>query len=395
MMQPIPKTLMVTWGFPPVMLGSSQIAAGLANQFSRAEMAIAAERWPGMAENEWSDLEGIKPSVHFIHQQWPWKFKKSVRLLVWPVVFARLLHVSRKTGAKQIFAMFPDEYYLFASWLASRLLRLPLFIYLHNTYLENRRGIKRLFAAWFQSRVFRDARTIFVMSEGMREYLSPRYPGFEFVPLPHTFDVIPNPLERPPPLRKNFRMAFMGSLNRSNEDAFSRVSGILRRFPECSFTTYSGNAEADFKAMGLVGQRVTHTRVAFDQVVDALREYDLLFLPHGFHGGLSAVEYETIFPTRTIPYLLSGIPIVAHSPPQAFLTRWLRQHDCAEIVDQPDEQALINAVQRLIDNPQRCQELSRNAQAAALQYHVDKVVRELRRFLAGAATAPVQPTKHI
>lgn len=381
MTRPIAKTLMVTWGFPPVMLGSSQIAAGLANHFRAEEMAIAAERWPGMPENEWSDDRGTKPRVFYIHKQWPWRFKKTVRLLLWPLVFVRLMRVCKATRAQQILAMFPDEYYLFSSWLASRFFRVPLCIYLHNTYLENRRGLKRWFASWFQPRVFRDAKIIFVMSDGMKEFLSSKYPWLEFIPLLHTFDEFPCRLEQPPPLREDFRMAFMGSLNRSNAEAFSRVGAILQRFPKSSLTTYSGNAAADFEALGLVGPRVTHTRAAFNEVVNALRQHDILFFPHGFHGGLSPVEYETIFPTRTIPYLLSGIPIVAHSPPHAFLTRWLRQHECAEVVDTPNEQSLVDAIQRLIDNPDRCQKLSRNAQDAVGVYHVDNVIKELRQRL--------------
>lgn len=390
MMQSIPKTLMVTWSFPPAMVGSSQIAAGLANHFRAEEMAIAAERWPGIPENEWQDDDGAKPRVFFIHKQWPWRFKKSIRLLLWPLVFLRLLRVFKAARAQQILAMFPDEYYLFSSWLASRYFGVPLYIYLHNTYLENRRGVKRWFASWFQPRVFRDAKVIFVMSDGMREFLCSKYPSLEFIPLLHTFDEFPERLEEPRTLREDFRMAFMGSLNRSNTEAFSRIGAILQRFPKCSLTTYSGNAAADFEALGLTGPRVTHTRAAFNEVVNALRRHDVLFLPHGFHGGLSPVEYETIFPTRTIPYLLSGIPIVAHSPPTAFLTRWLRDHDCAEVVDVPDEQALVAAVQRLIDNPQRCRELSQNAQNAAKAYHVADVVRVLKLGLTGALVAATE-----
>lgn len=372
------KTLMVTWGFPPVMLGSSQIATSLARQFSSEEMVVVAEKWPGLPNNEWNDECGEKPTVYFIHKQWPWKFKRTFRLFALPIVLWRLRRVFKRSKAKQILAMFPCEYYLYLSWIMARWYRVPLFSYFHNTYLENRNGIKRLFASWLQSRVFRDSAVVFVMSEGMKTVLTQKHPSIEFVPLVHTFEQLPQRLPREPEANPGFSLAFMGSLNQSNREAFFRIGAVLRHFPKCSFTTYSENAAVDFDSIAVAGKSIRHTRVAFDDVVTALRNHDLLFFPHGFRGGLTEIEYETIFPTRTIPYLLSGIPIIAHSPPNAFLTRWLQKNDCAEVVVTPDEQALIAAFERLIDNPSRCRQLSENAQQAASSFYGPAVIKQLK-----------------
>ena len=376
---------MVTWSFPPVLIGSSQIAEGLARQFAAEEMTIAAERWPGLPNSEWNDEGGTKPQLFIIHKQWPWRFKKTIRLLLLPFVLWRLNRVFCRSKSQQIFAMFPNEYYLFLSWLIARWHRVPLISYFHNTYLENRRGVKRIFAKWLQPKIFRDSAIVFVMSEGMREVLAAKHPTTEFVPLVHTYEVAPPPLERVPVPNRALNLAFMGSLNRSNSEAFSRIGAVLAHFPECSFTTYSGNRPEDFAAIGASCKNVHHTRVAFDQVVEALRKHDVLFFPHGFEGGLNEIEYATIFPTRTTPYLLSGVPVVAHSPPNAFLTKWLRSHDCAEVVDVPDESALVAAFERLIDNPQRCQQLSKNALRASRTFFAPVVVNELRRRLNSVA----------
>lgn len=383
----IPKTLMVTWSFPPVLLGSSQIAAGLARQFSFDEMVIAAEGWPGLDRNRWDDKGKSKPEVYFIHEQWPWKLKRTVRLFLIPIVLWRLNRVFKQSRAKQILAMFPCEYYLFLSWLISRWYGVPLYSYFHNTYLENRRGIKKIFAKWFEPKVFRDSKVVFVMSEGMEKILSQSNPGVRFLPLVHTFDQLPTPPPKIPLIDSSFRLAFMGSLNSSNEDSFSRITSVLNHFPECSFTTYSENAASYFTSQRIQRQSINHTKVAFDEVVDAMRKHDLLFLPHGFHGGLNEIEYQTIFPTRTIPYLLSGIPIVAHSPPNAFLTQWLRKHDCAEVVDVPDERALIKCFENLISNPRRCQELSVNAWRTAQMFYGPEVIRDLKKQLSSFGAA--------
>ncbi len=374
-----PKMLVVSWSLPPALVGSSQIINSLARQFNREEMILAGELWPGLESNRWNDEKGKKPSINFIHKQWPWRFKKTFRLFILPVVWWRLSLLIRRTHPQQIFAIYPSEYYLFLGWLAAKWFRLPLTTYFHNTYLENRRGIKRYFANWLQPRVFRDSLRVFVMSEGMRSVLQPKYPEVIFLPLIHTYETPVSHLTREPEVKEPLNIAFMGSLNDSNREAFSRIPAVLAAFPTCQFTTYSGNRDADFSAIGVSGLNVRHKRVAFDEVVQALRQHDVLFFPHGFTGGLKPIEYQTIFPTRTIPYLLSGIPIVAHSPPDAYLTKWLKEKNCAEVVEVPEADALVDAFRRLLASPGRCRILSENAQQAGTEYFAPIVAGNFRK----------------
>lgn len=374
-----PKMLVVSWSLPPALVGSSQIINSLARQFNNEEMILAGELWPGLESNSWNDEQGKKPSINFIHKQWPWWFKKTFRLFILPVVWWRLWMLIRRTRPQQIFAIYPSEYYLFLGWLAAKWFRLPLTTYFHNTYLENRRGIKRYFAKWLQPRVFRDSLRVFVMSEGMRSVLQRLYPEVTFLPLIHTYETPVSRLTREPEVKEPLKIAFMGSLNDSNREAFSRIPAVLAAFPTCQFTTFSGNRDTDFSAIGVSGPNVRHSRVAFDEVIQALREHDVLFFPHGFAGGLKPIEYQTIFPTRTIPYLLSGIPIVAHSPPDAYLTKWLKEKKCADIVEVPEADALVDAFRRLLSSPSHCRMLSENAQQAGTEYFAPIVAENFRK----------------
>lgn len=364
-----------------MLLGSAQIAAGLARQFDDEEMAIAAEKWRGPKSQEWHGENGSRPTVYYIHNQWPWKFKRTVRLFLFPFVLLNLMRAVRHSQAQQVMAIFPCEYYLFLSWIVARWAKVPLVSYFHNTYLENRKGVKKWFASWLQSLIFRDSKIVFVMSAGMQQFLAGKNPGVDFVPLVHTFEEQPQQLEIVSVPQRAMSVAYLGSLNESNRDAFSRINRVLKHFPDSTFTTYSGNKPEDFASIGISGENVTHTSVAFGEVVGALRCHDVLFFPHGFTGGLSPLEYNTIFPTRTIPYLLSGVPMVVHSPAGAYLTKWLQEHDCAEVVDVKNEQALVSAFQRLIDSPARCRNLSRNAQLAAQEFYAPNVASFFRKKL--------------
>ncbi len=376
------KTLLVSWGLPPALIGSSNIVANLAAQFEPEEMVLVGEKW--ITPNQQTEAtEPGKPEVHYSGKQWPYRGRKYVRLITYPIVPWRIWRTFRKTKCKQIIAVFPDEFYMSAAWFVAKLTGATFYPYYHNTYVENRKGIKLTFAKWLQRKTFESAPVVFVMSDGMTEFLESKYPGVNFVSLVHTFNEPIQTSPVPPSPSDALRVAFMGSLNGSNSDAMSRINGILKTRNEIAFTTYSRAGKKEFGKLGIGGDQVTHTSVAYDEVTHALRQHDILFLPHGFEGVLNEVEYATIFPTRTIPYLLSGRPIIAHSPPNSFLTKWLRKNDCAEIVDVPTEDALVTAFEKLLKSPERQKQLVDNALKAVQQFKAENVANELRSILNG------------
>ena len=366
------------------MTGSSVIAENLSRQFSPQEMVLAGQAWTGA---EAYRRDPSLPKIHFLNKEltWPRRGQRYVRWIRWltlPRVARHITQIARDERCDAIVGVFPNEFFLYAAYLAARRLGLPFYPYLHNTYREDRTGLALRFANWLEPRVFRNAPAVFVMSEGMKEHYQPLYPGLRCEPLVHSFDeTIPDfaPL---PPVGAPLRLAFVGNLNDSNVDAARRLADVVNGREDYRLTTYSGTPDWFFAKVGVCGPRITHTRVPYDEVTTALRSHDILLLPHGLTGGRSQVEYDTIFPTRTIPYLLSGRPILAHSPPDCFLTRWLRKHDCAEIIDRPDAAALAAAIDRLRDNEPRRETLVRHALTAVRPFHGPTVAAEFKRILA-------------
>jgi glycosyltransferase involved in cell wall biosynthesis len=96
---------------------------------------------------------------------------------------------------------------------------------------------------------------------------------------------------------------------------------------------------------------------------------------------LSDAEYQTIFPTKTIEYLICGRPILAHTPPNCFLTRFLQQWDCALIVEEPTVDAVVAAIARLRSDKALRDRLVGNALKAAEQFQAEHVAAHLRKML--------------
>jgi glycosyltransferase involved in cell wall biosynthesis len=220
------------------------------------------------------------------------------------------------------------------------------------------------------------------MSDGMKEEWQSLYPHVRFESLVHTFD---EPIAAPPPLPAiagpTVRLGYLGLISEANLDALKRICQVVNSAEHLSLNIYSGASEWQLEHNGLTGERIRHNRPSDAELLDALRSNDILVLPHGLTGGLAEIEYRTIFPTRTIPYLLSGRPILAHSARGSILSRWLRDNNCAELVEEPDPQALLSAIDRLSRDQPRREQLVRNAVAAAEQFRADRVVAQMKQTI--------------
>jgi len=131
--------------------------------------------------------------------------------------------------------------------------------------------------------------------------------------------------------------------------------------------------------MGLLRDGAQHKTP--DEVQPYLREADIVVLPHGLSGGLSPEEYRTIFPTKTIQYLLRGRPILAHVPRSCYLTRFLNEHRCALVVDEPSVPALLTAIERLRSDAKLRADLVRNALGAVEMFRAPRIAALLRSRL--------------
>jgi hypothetical protein len=384
------RLLVVSVSVPPAPTAVAFVSDNLSRQFARDEMVIAGERSPG---SEGYRRAGDLPPICLVAREWTWpkRGRRYFRWLRWfavPMIVHRMRRLARRHNCNAVLAIFPDERMLLAAYLTARREKLAFFPWFHNTYLDNRRGLSLRLARWLQPRTFAAARVVFVMSEGMQAAWRRQFPGVRFEPLVHTFsDEIPD-FDCVPNCRLPVRLVFLGNLNESNLDAMRRIYRLINESDDAALTIYSGSPSWFFAKVGIAGPRVRYEQISDEELQSGLASHDILLLPHGFTGGLRAIEYETIFPTRTIPYLLSGRPILAHCPRDCFLTRWLRKHDCAEIVDQPDVGALKVALNRLRNDATRREELVRNGLLAVREFHGPRVIRKFRDVVRESMCEP-------
>lgn len=376
--------LLVSWTVFPAPSGSSFIVSNLAREFEKDEMLLVGEKPARARPEDWPvDAPEI---VHLGRRFWPRKGGRFLRWLRWfyfPVLVWRLDRLAREMGAESVVAVFPDEYYMLAAYLVARRRGLPFLPWFHNTFLENRSGLRRRLANRLQPRFFSAADRVLVISDGMAEALDEIYPETQFVPLVHGFDLPPSLPEPADFSMRPLRLVFTGHLNASCFDATARLARVLVDRDDVELHTYSSTSESIFARAGLRGDNVIHHGIVpLDRLMREIAASHVNILPHGLEGARSDVEFRTIFPTRTIPLLYSGRPILAHSPPDSFLTRFLRERDCALIVDQPDEARIERALERIAHDESCRDRLVRNAWDASRLFDVRRVADRLRDLVA-------------
>jgi len=374
------KILLISWTLPPEPTGSAVIVGNLAKQFSADEMVVAGERPYRRPSVSWRDNW---PRLMYIASALPptWRGARWWRRLQLPLMLWRSMSLVRKYQCSVVVVVFPNEEFLLVGYLTALWTGAPLFAYFHNTYVENRRGLSFRFARWLQARVFSRARHVFVMSKAMVGLYRERYPELSCSALVHSFNEDVPEFASPPEPRSPLRLTICGNINESCRDATLRICDALSRTEDVSLTLLSGTSRTDLQQLGLLRNGTRHETVSRDEVVRRLGEADIVVLPHGLTGKCSAVEYRTMFPTKTIEYLICGRPILAHTPPDSYLTRFLKEHNCALVVDQPSVQKLVEAVERLRTEPQLRSSLIRGALRAAETFHAPRVAMSLRAYL--------------
>lgn len=383
-MSQFPKLLVMQWAVPPAINGSSIIIHNLAQYFSQDEMIVVGAWFAGSPKLEWKDY--YPPIIHLSWQP-PQNGQYAERRWRWfqfPLVFVRALWIALTRRCEAIMVVFPDETYLLAGYLVSALTGKPLFSYFHNTFVELIKSDldpnKRI-PRFIQSLIFSRSRHVFTMSEGMQQYYQQAYPYLNSSPLLHTFneqlDSVPSDTSL---LQTPTRLIMFGSVNYSNRQAARNIATAVSGMEEVHLTLYSPTDHEILSEAGFIQRNIKLPgAITRHELLVRLKDSDILLFPHGFsEDEIGEVETQTIFPTRTIEYLLAGRPILAHVPADTFLAQFLQKHGCALVVTEPSVEAIRSGIRQLQDDASLRAKLAQNALAAVRQFHVTTVAQRLR-----------------
>lgn len=382
------KILFVSQSILPYTGASAFVTESLISNFDKEEVVVVGERVLLLGKTK-RPADSPKYYYCLSNLTFKGKGKRFLNIFRWiflfPALLIRMQYILKKHKCNYVLGVFPDNYYLAAAFLISKLNRLPLSTYFHNTYLENRpTGPNHWLASKLQPAVFKRSRHIFVMSEAMQWYYEKTYPEYKkFIPLLHTFNELPPKNERDLFTKKDkYELILMGTFNASNIDATSRLINALKKDGRYHIKMFSHVPKFLLKQRGIDVDSIDYRGfVSNEDFMKELQANDICLLTHGFSGGYSRAEYETIFPTRAIQFLISGVPIFAHTPDFSFLAQLLKKYDAAEVAEIADEQDLRDRMEKFINDPERRRTVVENAGEMARRYYGPNVVKFLKDTL--------------
>lgn len=381
------KILLVSWSVLPQSGGTSVIVENLAKNFSKDEMIVLGAKTM-FQKNDIKRSSKHAQFRYFFSEMY--LFGRGYRYFIWfrkwrfqPLVrHIKNLIVEEKID--HVIGVYPNPFYCLAACQAAKELSIPFSSYFHNTYTENV-AITDPKAEEIQAEIFDYSTNIFVMSKGMQRFYEKKYRLDKFIPLVHTFDEYPDKKQLtgiPNIDKKPFKLVAIGNFNESNLDATKRLLRAIKGSPNYSLSVYTHVPKVLLQQRGLDTSLFEHMgSVAPEEIQAALQNYDICVLTHGFTGGYGEVEYQTIFPTRTIPFLLSGKPIFAHSPKGSFLNDFIEENKCAVLVDEADEAAIIKGLDNLCADADLQQSLVDAAEETSKQFYGVNVADFLKNKL--------------
>lgn len=372
------RVLVVASWFPPRAGGSSVVLSNLLRWFDPADYVVATVQPPDGESHE-RPAAGSRV-VHISHgRPAGTKGQQLWNTCQIPAAVRKASAIARAEGCGAVLGVFPDLQLMTVAYLVHRRTGLPLAAYMHDFMIEAGYGsYLGAIARWLQPRVFRSARPLWLMSDGMVEHALSAYgtPGEALV---HAYnDAIPTD---PPSLDlsgRSLRLGFSGAVYDANAAPLARIVRALGASGHRLFISGHSSA-ADLERAGVSGPHVERVFLADRAQLPAfLGQHDVLMacLAWPDESWYGEHELATIFSTKVPEYLAQGRPLLVHCPDHYYLARFVRTHDCGWVVTERSEEAILTALNDIAANAAVRERRCRNALVAAQRFAGARVARQ-------------------
>ena len=302
----------------------------------------------------------------------------------------RIARRLRGTPIQRVVATFPSDFSLILGWLLARRLDVPLALVLFDVYRGSRHGVYRVVARILEPLLFREAKRVVFLHEGLRRCYAQRYDAYERMEL----QAIENPLDvtwyrqasaQGAPEKADgapCRVVFTGSVYHAQRDSVQRMCDAVNGMPPGSvrFEIYTHTRTQSLGLSGIETPNVQLDHRPRDEMPGIQAGADVLFLPLSFHSRFPVVV-QTALPAKYPEYLASGVPILVHAPGWSWLAHLASDGKFAYVVDVDDVHRLRDAVRTLTsDRTLRATLASRAGEIVAHHDHL-KISREFADLL--------------
>jgi glycosyltransferase involved in cell wall biosynthesis len=314
-----------------------------------------------------------------IHHRWIDKLGLLLNYMLIPWIVWRGVRIVRKEKIEAIFTV-PWDHFTIAAYFIHKIAGRPIYMYIMDDPAGRRRfgGLQPAAYALLMPRVVRACKRVWGVSDGMCEYFDRTY-GVKCLALLPLVDIESfgeKSAKRPVRADDTFHVIYTGAIYGAQLDAVRRLVRVVNQEPDLSgiaqvkmrLTLYTSLPAGVLERMGLAGKNVRRDEVRSEDIPSVIAGADVAFLPFSFHPGMRHIV-ETSFPSKTAEYLAGGIPVLVHAPSYSTVARYCSERGCGLVVDEPYQDALRDALMRLISDDRLRLELSTRALEVARKNH--------------------------
>lgn len=369
---------------PPLVIGSTVLMTNLFNSYKGDIEAIAGWEYGAKVDNNFhppcaTTYIRLKPDLL---QRLTNRFNGSYLLyLKWRIY--RLLKQKKPTAVFAAFA--PNGAFFVATYIACKKLNIPFWGHIHDLWLENTKPgtPARKIAEKWEPIIFKGAEKICCMTEHQLEYYKKKYPRtYDFIPhcvkdAKISLNDLTNNLAKKQ-LRPEKTILYTGNISHvMNLDAMQTFVKAVDLLPaHYKVKMFTGFNAESAKPLGLFNPRIEYKWVSVEEAKKNQENADLLFLPLSFKNG-GAEEVDTVFATKTLDYLLSGTPILVHSPESSYHTWSARKNGWGYVVSEDSPEALANGIIDLLKKKDLQKTIIQSAYNEALNRQAAKYADQL------------------
>jgi glycosyltransferase involved in cell wall biosynthesis len=314
-----------------------------------------------------------------IHRRWIHRLALLLNYMLIPWTVGRGVRLVRQEKIEALFTV-PWNSFCIAAYFIHKITGRPLYMYIMDDPAGRRRfgSLQPVAYTLLMPRIVRACKRVWCVSDGMCEYFEQAY-GVECLPLLPLVDIESfggKRAKQPGEVDHTFHIVYTGSIYGAQVDAVRRLVHVVDQESDrhgsaqvkMRLTLYTSVTAGALEQMGLAGRNVRRDEVRLEDIASVMAEADVAFLPFSFEPDMRHIV-ETSFPSKIAEYLASGVPILAHAPSYSTVAQYCRRYRCGLVVDEPNEDALHDALIRLTQDAALRQELSANALETARKNH--------------------------
>ena len=183
-------------------------------------------------------------------------------------------------------------------------------------------------AVKLENEIFSNCKNILVISDGMKDYYYEKY-RFNCATIKHSISLDALNISPSPQNELKNNIFWGGEIYSINKNSIARISEARLKFG-LNFELTCNLSIDQLESKDINVENVIIESYKYADYINAVRRssYLLLALDWPDETNVHYSELSTIFPTKTLEYLMSQRPIIVHCPEDYYIARFFKKYDC-------------------------------------------------------------------